>query len=66
MQEYPAQDVGPCECGHPTGPSVAELVRYHAVTGAERRPMPIGCTIAMVVVLALVVLAVVGLVVCLR
>ena len=56
-------DVGPCDCGHPTDASgIEEIVRYNAVVGAEKVPIPFGCIFAIVVVFTLVVCAIVGLV----
>ena len=57
-------DVGPCDCGHPTDEDKLEsLVRYTAVIGAEKHPTPIGLMVAF---LALIILAVVGLILWLR
>lgn len=54
-------DVGLCECGHPDDKSqLASLIRYNAVAGAEKRPLPLGCVILITIVALVVVLGNVG------
>jgi len=46
-------DFGPCDCGHPTNhEKTHELVRFHAVVGAERAPEPLGCMVTIIGLIA--------------
>lgn len=54
------EDIGPCDCGHPADQEKLErLVRYNAVKGAQRPPMPIGCIAAIVVMLGVLIFGIV-------
>lgn len=58
-------DIDPCECGHPNDKSKLEdLVRSHAVVGAERQPISLGdlgCLIIIVVFFALFIWSLISL-----
>ena len=54
-------DVGPCDCGHPNDESKIEsLARYEAVVGAEIRPTPFGCVVAILAFFAVLILSSIG------